>query len=107
MSFLALGIGALVLAVTQTYLFSKSSVNLTTRLRSMAFAAMMRQECAWFDHEDHSSGVLSARLTGDASSLQAVHNFSTLILMKVLNAIHNFAHNFCFLCRLLDSQSAF
>lgn len=75
MSFLALGIGALVLAITQTYLFSKSSCNLTMRLRSMTFAAMMRQECAWFDHEDHSSGVLSARLTGDASSLQTVHNF--------------------------------
>lgn len=38
----------------------------------MAFAALMRQECGWFDHEDHAVGVLSSRLTGDASNLQAV-----------------------------------
>lgn len=38
----------------------------------MTFAAMMRQECGWFDDENHSSGALSARLTGDAGNLQSV-----------------------------------
>lgn len=38
----------------------------------MTFAAMMRQECGWFDNEEHSSGALSARLTGDAGNLQSV-----------------------------------
>lgn len=38
----------------------------------MTFAAMMRQECGWFDDEDHSVGALSARLTGDAANLQSV-----------------------------------
>lgn len=38
----------------------------------MTFAALMRQECGWFDDEDHTVGVLSARLNGDASNLQAV-----------------------------------
>lgn len=32
----------------------------------------MCQECGWFDNTNHSSGALSARLTGDAASLQAV-----------------------------------
>lgn len=38
----------------------------------MTFAALMRQECGWFDDEEHSSGALSARLTGDAANLQGV-----------------------------------
>lgn len=38
----------------------------------MTFAALMRQECGWFDDEQHSSSALSARLTGDAANLQSV-----------------------------------
>lgn len=32
----------------------------------------MKQECGWFDEDDHSSAALSARLTGDAGNLQSV-----------------------------------
>lgn len=49
--------------------------------RSRTFAAMIKQECGWFDEEHHSSGELSARLTGDASSLQNVRLY-VLIPMK-------------------------
>lgn len=38
----------------------------------MTFVALMRQECAFYDDEDHSSAVLSARLTGDAANVQSV-----------------------------------
>lgn len=79
MAFLGIGILLFISAIIQTYLFSKSSVNLTTRVRSMTFAALMRQECAWFDNEDHSSGALSARLTGDAASLQTVYLIELII----------------------------
>lgn len=79
MAFLGIGILLFISAIIQTYLFSKSSVNLTTRVRSMTFAALMRQECAWFDNEDHSSGALSARLTGDAASLQTVYLYGLII----------------------------
>lgn len=41
----------------------------------MTFAALMRQECGWFDDENHSTGVLSARLTGDAANIQSVCSF--------------------------------
>lgn len=43
--------------------------------RSMTFAAMLQQECGWFDEKNNSSAELSARLTGDASSLQSVCTF--------------------------------
>lgn len=38
----------------------------------MTFAAMMRQECGWFDKEEHSVGILSSYLSGDAASVQTV-----------------------------------
>lgn len=41
----------------------------------MTFAAMLRQECGWFDEEDHSVGVLAANLSGDASNVQTVSVF--------------------------------
>lgn len=38
----------------------------------MTFVALMRQECAFYDDDDHSSAALSARLTGDAANVQSV-----------------------------------
>lgn len=38
----------------------------------MTFKSMMKQECGWFDEDDHSSAALSARLSGDAGNLQSV-----------------------------------
>lgn len=40
----------------------------------MVFQSLMRQECGWFDENDHSSAALSARLTGDAGDLQNVRD---------------------------------
>lgn len=40
---------------------------------SLAFAALLKQECGWFDNENNSPVALSARLTGDAANLQNVH----------------------------------
>lgn len=38
----------------------------------MTFAAMLRQECGWFDDQNNSVGALGSRLSGDASNLQTV-----------------------------------
>lgn len=40
--------------------------------RSKTFAALLQQECGWFDDDDNSTGALSARLTDDAGDLQEV-----------------------------------
>ena len=52
--------------------FSVSGENLTCRLRSLAFRAMLRQEVAWFDDERNSTRILNARLATDASKVQGV-----------------------------------
>ena len=52
--------------------FSVSGENLTSRLRSMTFRAMLRQEIGWFDEERNSSGALTTRLSSDAGQVQGV-----------------------------------
>ena len=38
----------------------------------MAFRALLRQEIAYFDLPQHSTGALTARLASDASAVQGV-----------------------------------
>jgi hypothetical protein len=54
------------------YLFGLAGVQLTTRLRVAAFSAMLQQEIGWFDEAKNSVGILCARLSGDAASVQGV-----------------------------------
>ena len=54
----------------QIFAFDVSGENLTTRMRSLAFKAMLRQEIGWFDEEHNSSGALTTRLADDASKIQ-------------------------------------
>ncbi|XP_055301725.1 multidrug resistance protein homolog 65-like isoform X2 [Sitodiplosis mosellana] len=70
--FVVMGIVAFFAILLQSFFFSKASFDLATRVRSMTFAAFMRQECSWFDEKNHSSAALSARLTGDVANLQEI-----------------------------------
>ncbi|XP_055296579.1 multidrug resistance protein homolog 65-like [Sitodiplosis mosellana] len=70
MLYLVVSVITFFVAICQTYWFSEASVELATRVRSMTFAALLQQNCAWFDDENNSTGALSARLTSDAGDLQ-------------------------------------
>ena len=50
--------------------FNIAGENLTSRMRSLAFKAMLRQEIGWFDEERNSSGALTTRLADDAAKIQ-------------------------------------
>lgn len=71
----------------QTYLFNYAGVWLTTRVRSMTFKAIMRQEMAWFDKDTSSVGALSARLSGDAAGVQGAIGYP---LSGLIQAFSNF-----------------
>ncbi len=58
------------LTVLQILAFSIAGENLTSRMRSLAFKAMLRQEIGWFDEECNSSGALTTRLADDAAKIQ-------------------------------------
>uniref|UniRef100_A0A8C5K6Q7 Phosphatidylcholine translocator ABCB4 n=1 Tax=Jaculus jaculus TaxID=51337 RepID=A0A8C5K6Q7_JACJA len=71
-SLLLLGLGILSFFTffLQGFTFGKAGEILTTRLRSMAFKAMLRQDMSWFDDHKNSTGALSTRLATDAAQVQ-------------------------------------
>ncbi|XP_063233416.1 phosphatidylcholine translocator ABCB4-like isoform X1 [Bacillus rossius redtenbacheri] len=60
---------------------------LTARLRARLFAAMLRQEVAWFDHQDNSPGTLCARLSSDASQVQGATGQRVSLLVQSLSTL--------------------
>ncbi|XP_063889978.1 ATP-dependent translocase ABCB1-like isoform X2 [Scylla paramamosain] len=68
--FLIIGLIAAVSMFVQAYMFALSGETLTSRMRKLTFAAMLRQEVGWFDEEKNSVGALCSRLSGDAASVQ-------------------------------------
>ena len=50
--------------------FAISGSKLTQRVRSIAFASLLRQEVAYFDRPENSSGAISARLSSEALAVQ-------------------------------------
>jgi ABC-type multidrug transport system fused ATPase/permease subunit len=52
--------------------FAKSGEALTMRMRKLTFAAILRQEIGYFDHESNSVGALVTRLSSDASALKVI-----------------------------------
>ncbi|XP_040500234.1 phosphatidylcholine translocator ABCB4 isoform X2 [Ursus maritimus] len=68
--FLGLGIISFFTFFLQGFTFGKAGEILTTRLRSLAFRAMLRQDMSWFDDHKNSTGALSTRLATDASQVQ-------------------------------------
>ncbi|CAF3911641.1 unnamed protein product [Rotaria sordida] len=71
-SFLFLLLGALlfILRFFQYTAFAISGSKLTERIRSKAFACLLRQEVAYFDRPENSSGAICTRLSSDASAVQ-------------------------------------
>ncbi|CAF2124172.1 unnamed protein product, partial [Rotaria magnacalcarata] len=67
---LLLGIIIWVLRSVQFVAFAISGSKLTQRIRSKAFACLLRQEVAYFDQPKNSSGVICDRLSTDALTLQ-------------------------------------
>ncbi|XP_008059503.1 phosphatidylcholine translocator ABCB4 isoform X2 [Carlito syrichta] len=68
--FLGLGIISFFTFFLQGFTFGKAGEILTTRLRSMAFKAMLRQDMSWFDDHKNNTGALSTRLATDAAQVQ-------------------------------------
>ena len=56
----------------QTFLFAISGEALTQRLRAKIFRLLLRQEVAYFDKSENSTGALCTRLSTEASAVQGV-----------------------------------
>lgn len=53
-------------------MFGLSGENLTKRLRSMTFKAMLSQEITFFDSQENNVGILCTKLATEASAVQGV-----------------------------------
>ncbi|KAG7166971.1 ATP-dependent translocase ABCB1-like [Homarus americanus] len=85
--FLLIGIVAAISMFMQAYFFSLSGELLTSRLRKLAFAAMLRQEMGWFDDEKNSVGALCSRLSGDAAAVQGATGSRVGTIMQAITTL--------------------
>ncbi|UJR18771.1 hypothetical protein I4U23_005677 [Adineta vaga] len=68
--FFFLGIFLLIISFFQSTAFGISGAKLIKRIRAKAFACLLRQEVAYFDQPENSSGSIDARLSSGAAALQ-------------------------------------
>ncbi|MEE6519414.1 hypothetical protein FKM82_031223, partial [Ascaphus truei] len=68
--FLTLGVISLIVYIIMGFAFGISGENLTMRLRSLSFKALLRQDIGFFDDHANAVGVLLTRLATDASQVK-------------------------------------
>ncbi|CAF3865810.1 unnamed protein product, partial [Rotaria sordida] len=76
--FLGLGIAFLIIRFFQYTAFAIAGSKLTQRIRSKAFACLLRQEVAYFDQPENSSGAICTRLLSDGSAIQDMTDAYTM-----------------------------
>lgn len=70
--FVVLGLVAIVLYPSKSYLFSVAGSRLIERIRLMCFEKVVNMEIGWFDMPDNSSGMIGSRLSTDAALIRAL-----------------------------------
>ncbi|XP_049836465.1 multidrug resistance protein homolog 49-like isoform X2 [Schistocerca gregaria] len=85
--FLGIGVIAGVGSFFQNYMFGIAGVKLTSRLRVNTFQSMLNQEIAWYDDEKNRVGILSARLSGDASSVQGATGLRIGTMVQAISTL--------------------
>ncbi|CAM8883926.1 unnamed protein product [Rhodiola kirilowii] len=89
--YIGTGIYAVIAYLIQHYFFSIMGENLTTRVRRMMLAAILRNEVGWFDEEEQNSGLLSARLATDAADVKsAISERISVILQNMTSLLISF-----------------
>lgn len=89
--YIGAGLYAVVAYLIQHYFFSIMGENLTTRVRRMMLAAILRNEVAWFDEEENNSSLLTARLATDAADVKsAIAERISVILQNMTSLLTSF-----------------
>ncbi|CAF1262107.1 unnamed protein product, partial [Didymodactylos carnosus] len=84
---LIVGIGGSLFQLFVSLSFTKSGSELTLRIRSMSFKAILRQEIAWHDEDINSVGALMTRLSSDASALESFTGARIGIMTKAITSL--------------------
>ncbi|KAK3410679.1 hypothetical protein EUGRSUZ_J02615 [Eucalyptus grandis] len=77
-----LGLGCIISITGQQGFCGWAGTKLTTRVRSLLFHSILKQEPGWFDFEENSTGILVSRLSSDCISFRSVlgDRFSVLFM---------------------------
>ena len=75
------------LLLFQNYCLARSGEELTARLRSMGFKAMLRQNIAYFDDHFNSTGALTTRLATDAAKVQGITGTRLAVVIQAVFAL--------------------
>lgn len=70
--FVVLGAAVYIGQLLASGFYGMAAERLTKRIRELSFRAMLRQDVAWFDAPDHSSGALTALLATDAAKIESL-----------------------------------
>jgi ATP-binding cassette subfamily B (MDR/TAP) protein 1 len=65
----ALALGGLICMATIKSVFGVMAENITMKLRSQLYSAILRKDIGYFDKKDNAPGVISASMASDASSV--------------------------------------
>ncbi|KAL8044043.1 hypothetical protein ABFX02_08G021700 [Erythranthe guttata] len=89
--YIGAGIYAVIAYLIQHYFFSIMGENLTTRVRRMMLAAILRNEVGWFDEEENNSSLLANRLATDAADVKsAIAERISVILQNMTSLLTSF-----------------
>ncbi|CAF1013430.1 unnamed protein product [Adineta ricciae] len=80
--YIGFGICGFIVQSSQIFLFAWAGEALTKRLRSKTFRAILRQDVAFFDAPDHSSGTLCTYLATEASAVQGASGVRLGVLLQ-------------------------
>ncbi|OQR92805.1 ATP-binding Cassette (ABC) Superfamily [Achlya hypogyna] len=72
LGFLFMGLVYVAAIIAQNHQFATACERLTGRIRGLSFAAMLRQDMAWFDDAKHSPGALTTRLATDSAAIRSM-----------------------------------
>ncbi|KAK1266967.1 ABC transporter B family member 19 [Acorus gramineus] len=89
--YIGAGLYAVVAYLVQHYFFSIMGENLTTRVRRMMLAAILRNEVGWFDEDENNSSLVAARLSTDAADVKsAIAERISVILQNMTSLLTSF-----------------
>ncbi|XP_071708331.1 ABC transporter B family member 15-like [Rutidosis leptorrhynchoides] len=85
--FAGLSVFSIVINVVQHYNFTYMGEYLTKRVRDRLFSKILTFEIGWFDHDQHSSGVICSRLTTDANVVRSLVGDRCSLIIQTLSAV--------------------
>jgi len=84
---LILGVATFVVCSFSVFLLRFAGEYLTQRVRRMTYAAMLKQELAWFDDPAHQVGSLTSKLANEAARIKMATGNTLLFFVAAISAI--------------------